>query len=333
VRFGGCVQLNFNNYADALDGKDVGEYFNGGAGPNYGIEFSPGIPVQDGVLAFTVIGSKLHINVDSGFSTFGVQYLCPTTASICLEFYTGLNGTGSSIINSYTDETFEPGYCICPSFTWGGSTWPLPGIAKSAVFVQPANSPAISVQLNNFYIAEVTTPTTHAPTTHAPTKAATTKAPTTVKPTTKAATTKVPTTKAATTKAPTTKTPTTKPVTTKAPTTHAATTKAVTTKAATTKAPTTKLPTTKVPTTKVATTKAPTTKPATTTKAAPTPSSCPGGPGQAACIGSSGVVTCYDRSQYSCDNGFLCPLGYQACGESCYSPTVYKCVNGALVSL
>jgi len=118
--------------------------------------------------------------------------------------------------------------------------------------------------------------------------------------------------------------------TTKASTVAATTTKVSTEAASTHAASTTTKVTTKASSSSA---KASTTTIASVSTHSTSSSSASGNtcPGALPCVSSSGVITCYQPTVFSCDNGFLCPLNFLACGESCYSASEYQCVNGALV--
>lgn len=142
------VVLDFEGLSD---NEVIGDYYNGGAGPDYGIGFSPnalaiidgdaggsgnfgGEPSPDTVLYF-LTGPAATMNVAAGFDTGFSFYYSAVNQSGSIVVYDGLNATGNVLANLYLPITpsdggdpsgsFSPFYPIGVAFS---------GIAMSVDF-------------------------------------------------------------------------------------------------------------------------------------------------------------------------------------------------------
>jgi hypothetical protein len=160
--FANTIDLTFEGLASPANPEVlIGNYYNGGAGPNYGITFSPnagalcyntasqtcsntsrgglGDPNSQGGGLDFLNGSSAYLNDAAGFTTgFSLFYSAPYFGG-SVGVYSGLNGTGT-LLTTLTlgttpigacDTTFSRGAGYCP-FVPVGSTFA--GTAQSILF-------------------------------------------------------------------------------------------------------------------------------------------------------------------------------------------------------
>lgn len=143
------IVLDFEGIGDYVP---VGNYYNGGAGPNYGVDFSANtlalIDADAGgsgnfanepspsTIMFFLSGGTAFMNVAAGFSTGFSFYYTSVSAAGTVTVYDGLNGTGTLLAsaplpalgsagNGDPTGTFD---------TWGIVGVPFVGVAKSVGF-------------------------------------------------------------------------------------------------------------------------------------------------------------------------------------------------------
>ena len=141
--------LDFEGIAN---GAAVGNFYNGGGGPNFGVDFSPdtlalidrdaggngnfGNEPTPSTIMFFLNASNAVMNVAAGFTTgFSFFYTSATAATI--NVYDGLNGTGTllasiPLVAQYSTSCIgDPNGSFC-NFTPVGV--PFAGVAKSIDF-------------------------------------------------------------------------------------------------------------------------------------------------------------------------------------------------------
>jgi hypothetical protein len=171
------------------DGNQVGDYYNGGAGPNYGIRFTSMHGVIGSPFYFPpspnttlrISGTEGFLTCAAGFTGLSFQVMSddyPTNVTV----YDGVDGSGNVLANGVAD-TRQP-HC-CAWGVWHIFSLPFSGVAKSVGFSGRAPG-GYEFALYDDVQMELapSKPPTHSPTkspTHAPTMPPTlppTKAPT-----------------------------------------------------------------------------------------------------------------------------------------------------------
>ncbi|MGZ8411455.1 MAG: PEP-CTERM sorting domain-containing protein [Gemmatirosa sp.] len=146
----------------------IGNFYNGGVGPNYGIEFSPnalaicldtfvggpcptsntsrgglGDPASQGSGLFFLSGSQAYMNRAAGFTTGFSFFYTAVFQTGSFSVWNGLNGTGSllaSLTLPLTPNGVGLSNCLgnqfCPLFAAGVS---FDGVARSVTFAGVAN--------------------------------------------------------------------------------------------------------------------------------------------------------------------------------------------------
>ncbi|MBP6872038.1 MAG: hypothetical protein KBC43_08525 [Bacteroidales bacterium] len=148
------IVLDFEGVGDQLP---IGNFYNGGAGPNYGIYFGGNtLGIIDGDAGgsgnfanepspnscmFFLDGAATTMNVPAGFTT-GFSFYYTSSGSITVYVYDNVDGTG----NLLAQENFPPNYTLnCtgdPNGTfchWDAVGISFAGTAKSVAFTGAAN--------------------------------------------------------------------------------------------------------------------------------------------------------------------------------------------------
>ncbi len=161
----GAQVLNFEGIGASPTNPEppIGNFYNGGAGPNYGIDFSPnalalclntptqscsntsrggrGDPASQNTGLFFLTGASTYMNSMSGFTNgFSFFYAAPNNAG-SFNVWSGLNGTGTLLATlalAQTPTGPEPCYGagFCPFAAAGVS---FAGVAQSVTFAGVAN--------------------------------------------------------------------------------------------------------------------------------------------------------------------------------------------------
>jgi MYXO-CTERM domain-containing protein len=132
---------------------NIGNYYNGGVGPNYGVEFvgnalslvagsaggsgnftnSPSMPT----IMYWLDGNNTIMNVQAGFTTGFATYYTSINSVGAISIYDGLNGTGNvlatlnlSALGSQAGGVYD---------TWALAGTAFDGVGKSVVFSGDAN--------------------------------------------------------------------------------------------------------------------------------------------------------------------------------------------------
>jgi hypothetical protein len=142
------IVLNFEGIAD---NQPVGNYYNGGGGPNYGIYFNPEtlalIDADAGgggnfanepspsTIMFFLTGSPI-MNVAAGFSTGLSFYYCSITATGTVQVWDNLNGTGNLLATQSLPPLGSAGNGDPTGAfdIFGIAAVPFSGVAKSVTF-------------------------------------------------------------------------------------------------------------------------------------------------------------------------------------------------------
>jgi hypothetical protein len=149
----GVVTLDFEGVGDL---KNVGNFYNGGAGPNYGISFVNGLGLVDGdaggsgnianepspdTVLFFLSGSASTMNVPAGFSTGFSFFYTSNSYSGSVTVYSGLDGTGELLATldlvGLGDGTGDPSGGTYGNWAAKGATFE--GVARSVQFGGVAN--------------------------------------------------------------------------------------------------------------------------------------------------------------------------------------------------
>lgn len=166
------IVLSFSGLQDL---QQVGNFYNGGAGTNYGISFSSDVyalisvykggaggfslgPGQTPAIFFmgnngqTITGT---MNVGAGFST-GISFFYTAAFQETVTIWSGANGTGTILATL----TLSPNNGSCSGFpnycNWSGVSLGFTGNAKSVTFTGPANG--IGITQMNIGTTSLTTP-------------------------------------------------------------------------------------------------------------------------------------------------------------------------------
>ena len=148
---GGVVTLNFEGIGTNVP---IGDYYNGGAGPNYGVSFSSNALaiIENGyggtgnftnepspyACLFFMTGSPV-MNVAAGFTT-GFSFYFTSSNTITLFVYDGLDGTGNLLASQSFPVNYQNGGCSGAGFChWDPVGIGFSGTAKSIVFTGAAN--------------------------------------------------------------------------------------------------------------------------------------------------------------------------------------------------
>lgn len=151
---GAIVFLDFEGCPNSAP---IGNYYNGGAGPNYGVYFGGNtlglIDADAGgtgnfanepspsTIMFFLSGGASTMNVPAGFTTGFSFYYC-SSGAVTAYVYDGLDGTGNLIgqqsfpANAFDNCTGDPSGDFCNWQTVGVA---FPGTAKSVLFTGAAN--------------------------------------------------------------------------------------------------------------------------------------------------------------------------------------------------
>lgn len=152
------IILTFQGLQDL---QQVGNYYNGGAGTNYGVSFSSDVYAlksvfQGGAGGFSLApGGSLAIffmgsgtvtgtmNVGSGFST-GISFFYTAAYQETVTVWSGANGTGTILATMNLSP--NNGSCVgFPSYcNWTGVGISFSGTAQSVTFTGPANGIGIT---------------------------------------------------------------------------------------------------------------------------------------------------------------------------------------------
>jgi hypothetical protein len=151
------------NFAGLNDLQSIGDYYNGGAGPNYGVSFSSNVfalksvfqggaggfnpdPTQTPAM-FVMGASGTNVtgvmNVGPGFSS-GISFFYTAAFNETVTVWSGANGTGTILATI----TLSPnnGSCVgFPSYcNWSGVGLSFTGTGKSVTFSGMSNGAGIS---------------------------------------------------------------------------------------------------------------------------------------------------------------------------------------------
>ncbi len=134
------------------DFQSIGNYYNGGSGPNYGVSFSENalsiIGSDHGgsgnftnepspvTVLFFLTGSPV-MNVAAGFST-GFSFYYTSAADVTVYVYDGLEGTGTLLASQTFPANYENG-CAVGFCHWDAVGVAFAGTAKSIVFTGVEN--------------------------------------------------------------------------------------------------------------------------------------------------------------------------------------------------
>jgi hypothetical protein len=154
------VLLTFSGLQDL---QAIGNYYNGGAGPNYGISFSSNVYAltsvfQGGaggfnpdptrspamfIMGTTGTNATGTMNVGPGFSN-GISFFYTAAFTETVTVWSGANGTGT--ILATINLSPNNGSCVgFPSYcNWSGVGLSFTGTGKSVTFSGPANGMGIS---------------------------------------------------------------------------------------------------------------------------------------------------------------------------------------------
>ena len=113
----GAQVLNFEGVTTGRDPVPIGNFYNGGAGPNYGVDFSSnaiticlntpsqtcsntsrggrGDPTSQGYGLFFLSGSQTYMNRSAGFTNGFSFFYSAVNSGGSFSVYSGLNGTGT----------------------------------------------------------------------------------------------------------------------------------------------------------------------------------------------------------------------------------------------
>ena len=141
--------LTFEGIGDMLS---IGNYYNGGGGPNYGVSFSDNalsiIGVDHGgtgnfsnepspvTVLFFLTGAPV-MNVAAGFNT-GFSFYYTSAADVTVFVYDGLDGTGNLLASQTFPANFQNG-CTDGFCHWDAVGVAFTGTAKSITFSGAAN--------------------------------------------------------------------------------------------------------------------------------------------------------------------------------------------------
>lgn len=153
------IILKFNGLNDL---QQIGNYYNGGGGTNYGISFSSNVfalvsvfkggaggfapdPSQSPAMFIMGTGSTVTgvMNIGSGFSN-GLSFFYTASSQETVTIWSGANGTGTVLatINLSPNNgscTGFPSYCV-----WTGEGLSFSGVGKSVTFSGASNTLGIS---------------------------------------------------------------------------------------------------------------------------------------------------------------------------------------------
>ncbi|HNZ57317.1 MAG TPA: PEP-CTERM sorting domain-containing protein [Methylophilaceae bacterium] len=177
------VTMNFEGVAN---NTPIGNFYNGGAGSNYGVAFGStaiGIidsdaggtapianePSPNTVLVFTTFGgvNNSFINVAAGFDT-GFSFFYSASQAKSISIYDGLNGTGSLLGTLALAAQYNANGCIGDPngifCNWSQAGLSFSGVAKSISFTDAINYVAFdNVTLGaNLFATPVPEPETYA---------------------------------------------------------------------------------------------------------------------------------------------------------------------------
>lgn len=151
------IQLTFEGIGDL---NPVGNWYNGGGGPNYGITFNPdalavvsaanggsgnfdGQPAPGDTILFFLTGSQAVMTYSAGFTTgFSFYYSAPNTPGGFIDVWDGPDGTGNPLAHLDLGLTPSGGpgcsgnYTYCP---WVPVGVGFAGTAQSVSFGGVAN--------------------------------------------------------------------------------------------------------------------------------------------------------------------------------------------------
>lgn len=142
----GITTLTFEGIGNS---QSIGNYYNGGAGPNYGVSFSDNaLSIIEGghggtgnftnepspfTVLFFLTGAPV-MNVAAGFNT-GFSFYYTSAAEVTVYVYDDLNGTGNLLASQTFPANFNNGCTAPPDFChWDAVGVPFTGTAKSIIF-------------------------------------------------------------------------------------------------------------------------------------------------------------------------------------------------------
>lgn len=150
------------NFHGATDGQAVGDFYNGGAGPDYGVSFSSSViglksmfkggsgnfapfpannPMFNTAIFFQTNSGIM--NVAQGFTT-GLNFFYTAAFSGTVTIWSGADGTGT-ILATMTFSANDGSCSGAPAFcNWTDVGMSFSGTAKSVTFSGPANAIGIS---------------------------------------------------------------------------------------------------------------------------------------------------------------------------------------------
>lgn len=159
----GAQVLNFEGVTTGRDPVPIGNFYNGGAGPNYGVDFSSnaiticlntpsqtcsntsrggrGDPTSQGYGLFFLSGSQTYMNRSAGFTNGFSFFYSAVNSGGSFSVYSGLNGTGTllgTLALPTTPSGPEPCYGahFCPFVAAGLA---FDGMGESVSFAGAAN--------------------------------------------------------------------------------------------------------------------------------------------------------------------------------------------------
>lgn len=154
----------------------VEDFYNGGAGPNYGVSFTDAVlaltsevlnpgdtpPFSNAPTPGTVMfadDATATMNVAAGFTgSLGFHYSAQTSALDVVKIYSGLDGTGTLLGLASLSGNAQIGGCSdSPYCNWEPVTLGFQGVARSAVFAN-----ANDMGFDNITITPVPEPGTYA---------------------------------------------------------------------------------------------------------------------------------------------------------------------------
>jgi len=140
----GITTLTFEGIGNS---QSIGNYYNGGGGPNYGVSFSSNalsiIGTDHGgsgnfrnepspvTILFFLTGAPV-MNVAAGFNT-GFSFYYTSAADVTVYVYDDLNGTGNLLASQTFPANFQNG-CADGFCHWDAVGVPFTGTAKSIIF-------------------------------------------------------------------------------------------------------------------------------------------------------------------------------------------------------
>ena len=171
-----------STFAGGVNSAPIGNYYNGGAGPNYGVQFSGnalalclntaertcsntsrggrGDPNSQGTAMYFQTGSTAYMNRAAGFTTGFSFFYSDVTGAGAFDVYSGLNGTGTLLASLTLPATAtgpEPCYGanFCPFIAAGLN---FAGVAQSVLFTGTDALVLDDITIGSATAGAVTTP-------------------------------------------------------------------------------------------------------------------------------------------------------------------------------